>query len=56
MVSSNHCVGPLSRINIFYFLLSICTDEIISSPKTIEILITLPSGNEDSEGKLDPIS
>ena len=33
VVSSNHCVGRLPSIKISLFLLSICTDEVISVPK-----------------------
>ena len=32
-VLSNPCVGPLPRISMSYFLLSICVEELISAPK-----------------------
>ena len=37
VVSSNPCVGPLPRIKI-YFLLSKCTEELISTPKIMQFL------------------
>ena len=39
-VCSNSCVGHLPRIEISFFLLSICGDEFISTPKTITCLTT----------------
>ena len=39
-VCSNSCVGHLPRIKISFFLLSICGDEFISTPKTITCLTT----------------
>ena len=40
----NPCVGPLPKIKISFFLLSICGDEVISNPKIITFLpISLPS-------------
>ena len=38
-VSSNPCVGPLPKMEIYFFLLSIFVDELISAP---EIVIFLP--------------
>ena len=49
VVSSNPCVGYSPRIKIFLFLLSICTNEIISTPKIITFLPMPPSINENSE-------
>ena len=46
VVSSNSCVGPLPRIKISFFLLSICTDELISAPKIMKFFPMLPSVNE----------
>ena len=34
----NLFVGPFPRIKIYFFLLSICGDELISTPKTITFL------------------
>ena len=36
MVSSNHCVGPSPRIKMSFFLLSICTDELIPASKIMK--------------------
>ena len=38
VVLSNPCVGPLPRFKIYLFLLSICTDELMSTPKLIASL------------------
>ena len=48
VVLYNPCVGPLPRIKIFLFLLSVCTDKLISTPKIRTFLPTLPSDNENS--------
>ena len=48
-------VEPLARIKISFFLLSICRDELISTSKIIKFLPKLPSGNENSEHKSNPI-
>ena len=37
-------------------LLSICTDELISTPTIITFLPTLPSGNRNSKRKSNPIT
>ena len=42
VVSSNACVGPLPRIKIYFPLLSICTDELISTLKIMIFLLSLP--------------
>ena len=55
MVSTNPCVGPFPRIKIYFSLLSICTDELISTPKIRTFLPTLLSGNENSEWESNPI-
>ena len=52
VVWSNPCVGTLPRIKISFFLLLICTDELISSPKIMTFLRT----NEYSERESYPIS
>ena len=38
VVSYNPCVGPSPRIKIYFFLLSTCTEELLSSPKIIHFL------------------
>ena len=53
--SSNPCVGPISRIEVSFFLLSKCTDVLISTPKIMTFLPTLLSGNENSERKSNSI-
>ena len=49
IVLSDPCVGPKPKIKVSFFLLSICTDELISVPKIMTFLPVLPSGNEHSE-------
>ena len=49
VVSSSPCVGPLLRIRIFFPLLSICTDHLISAPKIMTFFPKLPSLNKNSE-------
>ena len=39
----NPCVGTLPRIKIYFPLWSMCTDELISNPKIITFLTTLPT-------------
>ena len=46
-VSSYSCVGPFQRSRIFFFILSIYANELISTPKIMTFLSTLPSGNEN---------
>ena len=48
-------LGSILRIRIYFFLFSICTDELISTPKITTVLPTLPSGNEKSERESNPI-
>ena len=55
VVASNPCVAAPLRIEIFLYLLSICTDELISAPKIITFFSMLPSANENSERELSPI-
>ena len=55
VVSSYSFVGPLSRINIYFALLSICTDELISAPKITTFFPMLSSDNENSERESSPI-
>ena len=49
VVSSNSYVGPLPSSKISFFLLSICTDELMSIPKITSFLPMLLSGNETNE-------
>ena len=43
---SNPCIGPSARIKIYFFLLSACTEELISTPKIIQFLPNpLPTEN-----------
>ena len=53
VVSSNPYVGLSPRIKIFLFLL--CTDELISAPKTITFFPALPSVSENLEREWNPI-
>ena len=56
VVSSNACVGPLSRTKISsFFLLSIWTDELSSTPKITTFLHQSKPGNKKSERDSDPI-
>ena len=55
VVLSNPCIGSLSRIKIYLFLLSLCTDEFIWVPKIMTYLPTLSSVNENTERELNPI-
>ena len=55
VVPSNSYVGPIPRIKISFPLLSICTDELISTPKMITFLPTLPSGKEYSPQESNPM-
>ena len=54
-VLSYLCIGPKARITITFLLLSICTDEFISTPKIMTFLPTLPSGTENSQRESNPI-
>ena len=49
VVSSNPGLGPLPRIKISLFLLSICTDNLISAPKIMTFISMLPSVNKNLE-------
>ena len=55
VVSSNPCVGPKPRIKISFILLSICTDELISTPKIMALWTMLPSGNGNCERESNSI-
>ena len=54
-MSSNACAEPLPRIKIYFFLLSICTDEPILTTNIMTVLPVLPSGNENPELESNPI-
>ena len=49
------CVGPLPRIKISFFLLSICGDELISTPEIITFLANLITGNPKVPFMSNPI-
>ena len=48
-ISSNLCVQPSLRTEIFFYLLPTCIGELLSTPKAMAILLQLPSGNENCE-------
>ena len=54
MVLFNPCVGPLARIKISLFSLSIFTDELISTPKIMVFLLQLKFEIEKSERESNP--
>ena len=49
VVLSNPCVGPSPRTNIYFFLLSECTDELLSIPEIKTFLPQSKPGYEKSE-------
>ena len=55
VVSSGLCVGPLPQIKVYFFLSSICRDELILTPKIMTFLTTLPSDNKNSEREWNPM-
>ena len=56
VVSSNPCVGPSPKIKISLFLLSVCTDELISAPEAKTFFAMCPSVNVNSEGESNPMT
>ena len=46
VVSSNPCVGPSPRTKGSFFLLSTCTEKLVSAPKIFVFLANLPLGNK----------
>ena len=52
-VSSNSCAGISPRTKIYYFLLPICNDKLLSTPKIIAFLLQSKFGNEKSKWELD---
>ena len=55
LVSSYPCLGPLPRTKISFFLLSICSDELLSAQKIITFLPQSKFGSEKSERESNPI-
>ena len=53
--SSKSCVVPSPRTNIFLFLPSICTEELLSTPKIMTLFSSLPSDHENCERESNPI-
>ena len=56
VVSLNPCDGPTPKIKISLFFLSICRDELISTPKVIIFFFHASSVNENSEREPNPMS
>ena len=56
VVSSNPCVGPSPKIKMYFPLLSICIDELISAPKIVTFFPMLSSVNKNSERESNPMS
>ena len=54
-VCSNPCVGPLPKIKISFFLLSIFVDELMSTPKIITFLPNPIPGDEKLPCLSNPI-
>ena len=54
-VDVDPCVCPSPRVKISLFLLSICTDELISAPKTMTFFPMLASVNKNSERESNPL-
>ena len=55
VVLSNLYVGPSPRTKIPFFSLSICTDELLCSPKITTFLLQSKFGSEKSERESNPI-
>ena len=54
-VDIDPCTSPSPRIKISLFLLSTCTDELISAPKTMTFFPMLASLNKNSERESNPL-
>ena len=54
-VCSSPCVGPSLKIKIYFFLLSIFVDELMSTPKIITFLPNPVPGNEKLPCLSNPI-
>ena len=55
VVSSNLCVGPSPRIEVPFFLLSICADELISAPELMTFFPERSPADENSEREWNPM-
>ena len=56
VVSSNPVVGPSPQTNISFFKSSLCTDELLSTPKITTFLYQLKSRHKKSEQESNSIS
>ena len=54
-VCSNPCVGPFPRIRMSFFLLSMCAEELISTPKIITFRPNPLLGNEKLDFLSNPV-
>ena len=54
-VCSHPCTGPLPKIKISFFLLSVFVDELIFTPKIITFLRNPVSGNEKRPCLSNPV-
>ena len=54
-VCSSPCVGPFPITNMYFFLLSIWADELISTPKINKFWPNPPPGNEKADRLSNPI-
>ena len=52
---SEACIGPSPRTKIFLFLPSICTEEVLSTPKIITFFPSLPSVYEKCKSESNPM-
>ena len=55
VVLSNPCVGPSPKTKIYFSLLSVCVDELFSTPKVITLLPKSNFENKKCDGELNPI-
>ena len=53
---SNPFVGTLVKIKIYFFFLSTCTEELVSTPKIITFLPNPVTGNEELPCLSNPIT
>ena len=54
-VCSKPCVGPLPKIKICFFLLSVVVDELISTPKILTFLLVPTEGCEKNHFLSNPV-
>ena len=52
---SKSCVVPSPRTNIFFFLPTMCTEELLSTPKIMTLFPLLPSDHENCERESNPM-